>query len=76
MVSIPAYHAGDRGSIPRRGEISFFHLKNVVLARPRSPLLFLIKGFPPARISNALTVFCQRELIPPIRFAADRRSHV
>ena len=24
VVSIPACHAGDRGSIPRRGEIFFF----------------------------------------------------
>ena len=26
MVSIPACHAGDRGSIPRRGDNLFFHL--------------------------------------------------
>ena len=25
MVSIPACHAGDRGSIPRRGGFFFFH---------------------------------------------------
>ena len=24
VVSIPACHAGDRGSIPRRGDVSFF----------------------------------------------------
>ena len=27
VVSIPACHAGDRGSIPRRGEIFFFHFE-------------------------------------------------
>ena len=26
VVSIPACHAGDRGSIPRRGEVEFFFL--------------------------------------------------
>ena len=26
MVSIPACHAGDRGSIPRRGGEYFFHI--------------------------------------------------
>ena len=28
VVSIPACHAGDRGSIPRRGEKLFFGLKD------------------------------------------------
>ena len=27
VVSIPACHAGDRGSIPRRGEIFFLHFE-------------------------------------------------
>ena len=28
VVSIPACHAGDRGSIPRRGEFFFFSFRN------------------------------------------------
>ena len=30
VVSIPACHAGDRGSIPRRGEIFFFSFRNFI----------------------------------------------
>ena len=30
VVSIPACHAGDRGSIPRRGEFFFFSFRNFI----------------------------------------------
>ena len=40
VVSIPACHAGDRGSIPRRGGTSFFFSCRLSLARPSSGLTF------------------------------------
>ena len=46
VVSIPACHAGDRGSIPRRGEIFFFHFEISFVSA------FLIKN------ENLLVLIC------------------
>ena len=46
MVSIPACHAGDRGSIPRRGDFLIFSNCNRDLrrvnVRKRMPFIFII----------------------------------
>ena len=36
MVSIPACHAGDRGSIPRRGGFAFFPVKGYAYNKKKS----------------------------------------
>ena len=53
VVSIPACHAGDRGSIPRRGGRYFFVVFNT--AKKAFSLLFLL-FFP-----NAFILFCNQQ---------------
>ena len=59
MVSIPACHAGDRGSIPRRGELYFDNFMNLCLAQ----FLFISKIItfdkPPFFVKENFFLICE-----------------
>ena len=56
VVSIPACHAGDRGSIPRRGEHNFASQTSLVLFKKEHPVVLNVVGYSMIKVHKRVTL--------------------
>ena len=56
VVSIPACHAGDRGSIPRRGEHIFASLTSLDLFKKEQPVVLNVVGYSMIKVHKRVTL--------------------